>query len=330
MISCVFTIDYEIYGNGDGTLTSLVYEPAAKFAALFQKWGLRFVTFAEVAELEMIETHGTDPGTDAVNHQLRELYRNGFELGLHLHPQWYNAQYRGGSWSLDYGEYNLCTLGPERIEQIIDRSIAYCRRLLDVPDFTPFSFRAGNWLLQPTRTVASVLAARGIRIDSSVFKGGVRHEHHLDYRRALNNGYYWRFGDNVDTPDPDGALLELPIYTRMVPIWNILTAKRLNLERRSLSVTPTFRQRLHRGMDVARLWHPLKLDFCRMDINEMTRLIDGVVREDRESPDIFRPLIAIGHTKELFDLAVVDLLLSYLEQNRIEVSTLKKIYPRCH
>ena len=329
MITCVFTIDYEIYGNGEGTLTDLVYEPAAKFEALFRKWGLRFVAFVEVAELEMIEVHGADRATDTVKHQLRDLYREGFELGLHLHPQWYNARYQNGDWSLDYGEYNLCLLPEDRIAHIVDRSIAYFRRVLSVPDFTPFSFRAGNWLFQPTRTAARVLAARGIRVDSSVFKGGLRHEYNLDYRPALGNGYYWKFSDNVDTPDPDGDLLELPIYTRMVPIWNLLTAKRIGLERRSLSATPTARQRLHRVMDVARLRHPLKLDFCRMDINGLTRLIDDVVRDDREDPSLFRPIVAIGHTKELFDLATVELLLSYLEKNKIAVSTFTDIYPRC-
>ena len=28
MIECIFTIDYEIYGNGEGSLQQLVYEPA--------------------------------------------------------------------------------------------------------------------------------------------------------------------------------------------------------------------------------------------------------------------------------------------------------------
>ena len=28
MIECIFTVDYEIYGNGTGALIDLVYEPA--------------------------------------------------------------------------------------------------------------------------------------------------------------------------------------------------------------------------------------------------------------------------------------------------------------
>ena len=60
MIECIFTIDYEIYGNGEGSLRDLVYEPAERLMAIFQKWGARFVAFIEVAELEMIEANKTD------------------------------------------------------------------------------------------------------------------------------------------------------------------------------------------------------------------------------------------------------------------------------
>ena len=87
MIECIFTIDYEIYGNGEGSLKELVYGPAEKLKEIFLNRNERFVVFAELAELEMIEAQGTDSGIDLVKHQLRDYCREGFELGLHLHPQ---------------------------------------------------------------------------------------------------------------------------------------------------------------------------------------------------------------------------------------------------
>ena len=101
MIECIFTIDYEIYGNGQGSLRELVYEPTEKLMAIFRKWNVRFVVFVEVSELEMLESKGTDPAIDQVKHQIKDLYEEGFELGLHLHPQWYNARYEDGTWFLD-------------------------------------------------------------------------------------------------------------------------------------------------------------------------------------------------------------------------------------
>lgn len=329
MIECIFTIDYEVYGNGEGSLKHLVYEPAERLKAIFQAQGKRFVVFVEVAELEMIEAKGTDPAINLVKHQIRDFYRQGFELGLHLHPQWYKGEYQDGRWVLDYSEYNLCTLPRDRIVQIVDRSVAYFRKLLDVADFTPFSFRAGNWLFQPTRTVASVLAERGVKVDSSVFKGGLQHQHKLDYRRALKNSYYWTFSDQVVVPDPQGTLLELPIHTQMVPSWKMLTAKRIGLQRKASSVGQIGKSKLDQLLDLMRFRHPLKFDFCRMTINELTSMFDRVIWGNQQDPESFRPVVAIGHTKDLIDFESVESFLSYLSNKGIPISTFKEVYPKC-
>ena len=329
MIECVFTIDYEIYGNGVGALQELVLEPAEKLRNIFKKWDSRFVAFVEVAELELIEANGTDSAIDQVKHQIRDLYKEGFELGLHLHPQWYNARYEKGKWLLDHNEYNLCILDRERMAKIIDRAIDYFRNVLVWPDFTPISFRAGNWLFQPTQTAASVLAERGIKVDSSVFKGGLQHQHKLDYRRAAGNGYFWKFQDDVNTPDPNGALLEIPIYTRMAPFWQMATTKRISLQRKGASAVQIGKNNLYRFMDFLRLSQPLKLDFCRMAIDELTRMVDREIKEDQQDPTTYRPLVAIGHTKDLVDFETVEVFLSYLQGKGIPISTFQEVYSKC-
>jgi hypothetical protein len=37
MIECIFTLDYEVYDNGAGSLRDLVYGSASQFAELFQR-----------------------------------------------------------------------------------------------------------------------------------------------------------------------------------------------------------------------------------------------------------------------------------------------------
>lgn len=329
MIECIFTIDYEIYGNGEGSLRELVYEPAERLKGIFLKYDARFVVFVEVAELEIIEAHGTDPAIDLVKQQIRDFHRDGFELGLHLHPQWYKARYERGEWRLDYSEYNLCNLSEDRIVEIADRAIAHLRRVLNVADFTPLSFRAGNWLFQPSRTLAKVLAERGIKVDSSVFKGGVQHQHGLDYRPALKNGNYWEFTNDVNVPTQPGTMLELPIETRMVPAWEVLTAKRLGLQRKSSSGNHAPAVRFGRLLDFFRLHQPLKFDFCRMTINELISQLELANHSDRKAPAGLRPLVAIGHTKDLIDFETPELLLSYLRKQGMKVSTIADVYQRC-
>jgi hypothetical protein len=328
MVHCIFTLDYEVRGDGSGSLEELVYRPAQELLEIFRKAGAPFVPFVEVAELEMIEAEGSDPAIDLVKQQVREFYLEGMTPALHLHPQWYGARFDGREWAVNYAEYNLCTLPEPRVAEIVDRAIAYFRRILGAPDFTPLAFRAGNWLFQPTRTAAAVLFDRGIRIDSSVFKGGVRHEHGLDYRAALANGYYWRFTESADVAEPKGALLELPILTQMVPFWRLANSKRLALERQQLS-NRSLRKKIHRARDVARLWHPLKFDFCRMSLNELSGFVEAVIDDDRRSPDSIKPIVAIGHTKELVDIQTIDRFLAYLKSSGVAISTFEQVYAQC-
>jgi hypothetical protein len=51
MIEVIFTLDYEIWGNGEGSLWNLVHEPAEKLSALFRDYHARLVMFIEAAEL---------------------------------------------------------------------------------------------------------------------------------------------------------------------------------------------------------------------------------------------------------------------------------------
>lgn len=328
MIECIFTLDYEVYGNGTGALQDLVYEPAERLQEIFRKWNARFVVFVEAAELRQIEAWGTDRAIGDVKRQIQEFHRDGFEIGLHLHPQWCNARHEKGKWILDNDEYNMCTLPRQRISQIVGQSIDYLREAVGRSDFTPLSFRAGNWLFQPTETAATVLAEKGIQIDSSVFKGGLQHNNAMDYRPALRNGYYWSFGRDVNEPDPLGKWIEAPIYTDMVPLWRMPTSKRFGFSGGQGMGTRGAKQKLNRALDLLRLWYPRKLDFCRMTLRELTTTLERIVREDQGAPDVYRPIVAIGHTKDLTDPQTVDAFLSFLRTNEIRVSTFEDVYPK--
>jgi hypothetical protein len=325
MINCIFTLDYEIYGNGEGSLRELVYDPAERLRALFDKWNCRFVAFVEVGELLAIDTCKTDDSIALVKRQVQDFHKRGYELGLHIHPQWFNARYQSGNWILDDKEYILGEQPRERITEIVARSVEYLRQLLGEPDYSPLSYRAGNWLFQPSQTTAAVLIEHGIKIDSSVFKGGLQREHKLDYRRALKNDYLWKFSNDVQIPDDKGLLIELPIYTRMVRPWKLLTRKRIGLERKAPSALRARGLPLFRLLDFLRFRYPIKFDFCRLTIDELTRIIDVEIGKDLKDPSLFRPIVAIGHTKDLVDIETIESLLSYLKKKGISVKTFADI-----
>ena len=329
MIEFVFTIDYEIYGNGEGSLNELIYEPMQQLQNIFDRAGAKLVVFVEAAELEIIEATNTDTAITEVKKQINSLYNQRHEIALHLHPQWYNGKYINNKWELDNSEYNLCILPERRIGGIVDRSINYLQSALSKQDFSPVSFRAGNWLFQPTQPFAKILSQRGIKVDSSVFKGGLQHQHCLDYRPALQNGFFWPFQDDVNLVDPDGSLMEIPIYSQMVPAWKMATTKRLGLQQKSSSGGKFFFHRIARLRDFMRIRQPLKLDFCRMTIEELTGMMNMIIQYDQRTPDSYKPVVAIGHTKDLIDFTTVETFLSYLNSNNIGISTLESVYANC-
>jgi hypothetical protein len=323
MRAVVFTLDYEIYGNGKGSLRELVLDPTERLADLFRQFNAPLVIFVEALEFAKMEECQSDDAIGEVAAQLRRLRSQGHEIALHLHPWWANARYKDRNWHLDWTERNICALSPARIETIIGQAIAYLRRALDDPQYVPSSFRGGLWVMQPTKHMARSLARHGIRADSSVFKGGYIRSLGLDYRPALRNGSWWRFSSDVNVPDDNGLMVEFPIYTEMVPFWKMLKPKRLRIQNKVPSSdqgAPLER----RWADFLRLRYPRKFDFCRMTAPEMCAVVERAVRNVRQPGRGLEPVVAIGHSKDLVDFRAVLHLLEFLHSRAVAVMTLEK------
>ncbi|MBC7349711.1 MAG: hypothetical protein H5U05_07040 [Candidatus Aminicenantes bacterium] len=325
MIDFIFTLDYEIYGQGYGNLKELVYEPSERLLELFSKYNQEIVFFIEVAELETIEKLTADPTIRIIKNQIIKLKRLGFELGLHIHPQWYGARLEPDKWVLNFDQYNLCLLSADKIHELVNRALNYFRYLSDDSTFTPLSFRAGNWLMSPTERITRVLADAGLKIDSSVYKGGYQHLFGLDYRRAPRHLYYWKFSDDVNTPDDNGFLTELPIYTKMVPICRFMTKRRLALEKKANEEPMILKKRLtSRLRDFLRFYVPLKFDFCRLSLNELKSMVNEIIKKDMESPSAYKPIVLIGHTKDAPDYQSIESFLIYLKEKGIGTTSLSQ------
>ncbi len=326
MLKLIVTVDYEIFGNGTGSIAEHVVAPTQRLADLFDRHGHKFVVFAELAELEMIERCGSDPDIGRARQQIRALYDRDYEIGLHLHSWWYNARHEGGRWALDYTEYNLCELPAPRVASAVDRSLDYLRGIVGSPDFTPVAFRAGHLLLQPTQPLAGILASRGIRVDSSVYKGGVWREYRQDYRPASRNGWYWRFGKSVNDADRNGPLLEIPIHTTMVPIWKAFSARRV---RQKLQPRPGHRTAekgvTRRPIDYLRPTYPVKLDYCSMGSREILGVLGDLQRTDSQDSGSVKPIVLIGHSKELVDLTAIANVLAFARDTGIAVTTFRDV-----
>ena len=73
----------------------------------------------------------------------------------------------------------------------------------------------------------------------------------------------------------------------------------------------------------------MNYDFCRMTANQTYRYGGRINqrRQAKQSPALFRPIVAIGHTKDLVDTDADESFLSYLEREGISVSIFEEEYP---
>ncbi len=139
----------------------------------------------------------------------------------------------------------------------------------------------------------------------------------------MANGSAWRFSNDVNVPDPHGALLEIPIHTQMVPFWRMLGGKRLKLHsktRKSSEGSPLPRN----WRDFVRLRYPRKLDFCRMTFAEMREAITGVLQEEQGRKEC-SPIVAIGHSKDFVDPDAVRIFLAFLQERDVAVTTFSRM-----
>jgi hypothetical protein len=324
VVECVFTLDYEIYGNGKGSVRDLVLDPTQRLEELFQEFEARLVVFVEATEFARMEDIQFDLDIPAVRVQLCELREAGHEIALHIHPWWANAQYEDGQWKVDWSEANICRLELDRVEALVSEAIHYLRDSLNDPQFTPLSYRSGLWAMQPTTTIADTLVKHGVRMDSSVYKGGRMRSIGLDYRPALGNDGFWRFGNDVNVPDPEGKLWELPIYTQMVPFWQMLGHKRLKLQKKSSS-TSQKTSRLWHWSDFLRFRYPRKFDFCRMTFEEMRDVIESVLEATQGRESERTVVVAIGHSKDLLDFAAIRRFLAFLREQDVAITTFARL-----
>ena len=99
MKTLLFTLDYELYGNGSGDVFKHIIEPTDKILGIVEKYNAKLTIFFEVIEYWKLKEEwesGNRMGYDrnpieAMERQLKRAFEYGHDIQLHLHPQWVDA-----------------------------------------------------------------------------------------------------------------------------------------------------------------------------------------------------------------------------------------------
>jgi len=330
MIGFIFSLDYEIHGNGSGDFRKLLLEPTEKMLSIFEEYGAKLSIMVEVAEILALKKYGRfKPVVKRLEDQLKRALSQNHDIQLHLHPQWFDAVYEQGHWLLRNEQYSLAYLPKETIATYIGMGRDYLERIGKEAkqNYKCVAFRAGNWLIQPSRNIVDALEEAGFLYDTSVYKwaklrkGGFS----SDFTEAHSHLVSWVVDpDDINKKADRVGLREIPIFTRRVFFPRMLTYKRIILRRKavlerhwppgsklrqiaSTSLFEEVRDRIHQFG----FFYPKKFDFCRMTFRELKNYADYTIEKLGDSESLV-PIILIGHSKDFVDDGSLGRLFEYI------------------
>jgi hypothetical protein len=311
MLGLIFTLDYEIHGNGQGCPMELMVDPTNRLMRLLESHGARLTIMADVAEIMRFADYRAATGRDdyhheAIVHQLQDAVRRGHDVQLHLHSSYFNATHQSGRWRQDWTEYDFARLPYERMHWMVGTAKRWLERTLRVADagYRCLAFRAANWSVAPAQRLSAALAAHDIVIDTSVFRDGRRDGLvTFDYGHAYSALAPWRASaDDLCVRDESGPLWEVPIYAERRWLGAFLSPGRLvraaQSRRHRLEGGPARPDRAHRrtGGRLSRLLgrHAWKADFNQCTGRQLVRALE---RADQAHGGADLPFVLIGHSK---------------------------------
>ena len=295
-IACIFTLDYETFGDGSGDALREQIIPTAHLANVLELYGLRLTIFVEVGQMIYFRKHGMNSWFEPIEEQLIDLAKRGHDIQLHIHPMWFYAPAPvNGQIRLNTDKYDLSMLDPEEIESIVSHGCQYLTSLINpfVPGYKPVAYRAGAWSMERRKVLFEILLRKGIEIDSTIAPG------------AKFSAVYGRFDYTGFKMRPfwsEEGLVELPILTERTPLAFRKYISPLGLLSRKVAAQFYPISVAKSGQSIfAKAWavvgrNYVMADFNMLSDNELVAMVLRYVKENGLSKEAL-PIVFIGHSK---------------------------------
>lgn len=325
------TLDYELFGNGDGDVIKDIIEPTDKFLEICHEFNINITIFFEVVEYwklkEKYESgynmgYSTNPA-DLMSSQIKKAYKFGHDIQLHVHPQWLDAEYINNKWKvnnnlwrlsdlpelpnedINHGLYFIFSRGKETLEDLI--------KTID-PNYTCQILRAGGFNVFPSANIARSMRKTGLLADSSVYAGGYSNstKRLYDYRSIPNTIQCWStFNDNLldwkneGTSTSDIPIYEFPIFAKQMRKYERYDLHRLkNKFTKRSSIRTNFEQVeetivCNRNIKQFFEYEAVTFDYCLLSYQKQIKFIKNAAEIFNFNKNVGSPFTLIGHSKEL-------------------------------
>ena len=180
--------DWEVMGNGLGNVAQLQYLPSMFFMKLAKRLGIKLTFMVDVVQQLEYNKHVQSDYNLRLQKNLwddsvRLMKSYGFDVQLHLHPQWMNARKDGDHFYLS-DNWNFGRYSEAEQDHLISESVNYLHELLRPidPSYQVVAYKGGSWGLQPSGSLLRNMEKHGIRIVTGVRQGMYLPGNGVDYR----------------------------------------------------------------------------------------------------------------------------------------------------
>jgi hypothetical protein len=347
IIWIIIADDWELRGNGTGNVIELQYNNALKLMELCETFRLNMTFNVEVMQQLAFEKYSKNfkeikKYQEYWKRTIEIMIEKGFDIQLHIHPQWFNANYNGEYWNLD-NRWNIADYSEEKIDFFIRSSLDYLRRHFN--GINPISFRGGAWGVYPSKTLFTLLEKYGIKFDISMANGlfSCSKNINIDYRNLESPylPYYPDYEDVRKVSKKKTKIIEIPTQS-FARDWKFKVKKGLlrlpsiykkeNIGRKISNTVKS--EKINTNNKKNRKKDYIIMDIANLDIFAMKIGFDIIIKRainSNNSDQCIIPLVIESHTKDLnnYQIENIKKAFEYLfnkYENIIEFKTMSDIY----
>jgi peptidoglycan/xylan/chitin deacetylase (PgdA/CDA1 family) len=322
-LDLVLTYDYELFGDGSGDVFRHMVNPTQKLLDICERYNIKMTVFFEVIEYLKIKNEWDKGNTmgysqnpaAAIHRQIQEVLRAGHDVQLHLHPQWIDAVYRNG-WQVDIGRWRLTGSGDELPDS--DRSTSVVRHgksaLEDIlqpidPQYHCRALRMGGFNIQPSGDILRAMRRSGLRLDSSVFPGGVADTllDRYDYRDISEREPYWFVNGSdvlqISRNKYRRTVIECPVFA--LPSTSVfkygfrrLRVKWQNRDYATNQARYKVPGKIFSWIRYLFTKEAVQWDYCLLGYRQLRKYHRRAERIRKESGRELHPFVLVGHSKD--------------------------------
>lgn len=339
----IFTTDYEIFGNGTGSVQNCVIEPTERMARILENHGATMTLFVDVCEYWAFEKEYAagkmkEDWAGMIKAQLQDLVQRGHDVQLHFHPQWLDYSFDGANWTLNFELWRIGNLkyeDSEYPERGLKKLFAKGRRTLEEiitpvkKDYTCHIFRAGAWSMQPEKDVLKAMRENGFDIDSTVASGLAFKDDFTFYDFSNSpNEATWQIEDSLNSAAPEGRIMEVPIFTTEMSLPKKL--KFLSLKKRKgiemkpegcvgTSLATSGKSKLAKLQEVLNEKKKMFTFGDATSFEEMTYFAKRAINRAKSFKRDIYPTVAISHPKSFANEKELNLFLEWAAKNNKDI-----------